>query len=55
VRSLRQFQVEKRLAEMSRYAAIVRKQPHGRDTNFLRGRQSNQTLGPTRVTQIRLA
>jgi hypothetical protein len=35
VRSLRQMQTERQLAEMSRYEADVRKQAHGRDINHL--------------------
>ncbi|TXC79095.1 hypothetical protein [Paraburkholderia azotifigens] len=35
VRSLRQLRAERQLAEMHRYEADVRRQAHGRDTNFL--------------------
>jgi transposase len=35
VRSLGQLKAERRLAEMHRYEADVRRQAHGRDTNFL--------------------
>ncbi|WP_341318703.1 hypothetical protein WN982_27250 [Paraburkholderia sp. IMGN_8] len=35
VRSLRQMQAERRMAEMYRYEADVRRQAHGRDTNLL--------------------